>query len=72
MPRSTAIEVTDSRMVAAFVQLAHNLKVAPLAEGIETEEELEFLKSCGCTLGQGFLFSKPVEAGELTARFVLA
>jgi len=63
----------DTRaMVGAFVQLAHNLNVAPLAEGIETEEELEFLKSCNCTLGQGFLFSKPVEASELTARFALA
>ncbi len=63
----------DTRaMVAAFVQLAHNLKVAPLAEGIETEEELEFLKSCNCTLGQGFLFSKPVEADDVTARFALA
>ena len=63
----------DTRaMVAAFVQLAHNLKVAPLAEGIETEEELEFLKSCGCTLGQGFLFSTPVEPEEVTARFALA
>ncbi|HEX2090411.1 MAG TPA: EAL domain-containing protein [Actinomycetota bacterium] len=63
----------DTRaMVGAFVQLAHNLNVAPLAEGIETEEELEFLKSCNCTLGQGFLFSKPVEANELTARFALA
>ena len=59
-------------MVAAFVQLAHNLKLAPLAEGIETEEELEFLKSCGCTLGQGFLFSRPIEADALAARFALA
>ena len=64
---------SDTRaMVGAFVQLAHNLNVAPLAEGIETEQELEFLKSCHCTLGQGFLFSKPVEADELTARFALA
>jgi diguanylate cyclase len=63
----------DTRaMVGAFVQLAHNLKVAPLAEGIETEEELEILKSSNCTLGQGFLFSKPVEADEVTARFALA
>ncbi|HEX8100179.1 MAG TPA: EAL domain-containing protein [Actinomycetota bacterium] len=59
-------------MVAAFVQLAHNLDVAPLAEGIETEEELEFVKSCDCTLAQGFLFSRPVEAHELPAPFAIA
>ncbi len=63
----------DTRaMVGAFVQLAHNLNVAPLAEGIETEDELEFLKSCHCSLGQGFFFSKPVEAREIGARFALA
>ena len=54
-------------MVAAFVQLAHNLDVAPLAEGVETEEELDFLKSCDCSLAQGFLFSRPVEAHALPA-----
>src|SRR5437588_10878590 len=61
-----------SAMVAAFVQLAHNLRIVPLAEGIETEAQLEFLRSCGCTLGQGFLFSQPLAPEELVARFAPA
>jgi EAL domain-containing protein (putative c-di-GMP-specific phosphodiesterase class I) len=37
------------------------------AEGIETEEQLEFLETAGCTELQGYLFSKLVPAGELPA-----
>ena len=37
----------------------------PLAEGIETPEQHAFLFARGCKLGQGFLFSRPVEAAEL-------
>jgi EAL domain-containing protein (putative c-di-GMP-specific phosphodiesterase class I) len=47
-------------MVTAIVQLAGNLGMLALAEGIETEEQLEFLVARGCRLGQGFLFSRPV------------
>ncbi|PYZ92717.1 hypothetical protein CR194_13760 [Salipaludibacillus keqinensis] len=35
-----------------------------LAEGVETKEQLEFLKEKGCPLIQGYLFSKPVSANE--------
>jgi diguanylate cyclase (GGDEF)-like protein/PAS domain S-box-containing protein len=61
-----------SAMVAAFIQLAHNLRIVPLAEGIENEEQLEFLRASGCTLGQGFLFAQPIEPDELVARFAPA
>ena len=39
----------------------------PLAEGIETEGEWEFLVARGCTLGQGFYFSRPVPAVDILA-----
>jgi EAL domain-containing protein (putative c-di-GMP-specific phosphodiesterase class I) len=54
----------DRAVVAAVVELARSLGVATVAEGIETEEQLEVLRLLGCTLGQGYLFSRPVEAGE--------
>jgi EAL domain-containing protein (putative c-di-GMP-specific phosphodiesterase class I) len=41
--------------------------MVPLAEGIETEGELAFLKAAGCTRGQGFLFARPVPADEIPA-----
>ncbi|MDP9329467.1 MAG: EAL domain-containing protein [Actinomycetota bacterium] len=55
-------------IVAAFVELARGLGMTTLAEGIETEGELELLKSLGCQLGQGFLFSRPVPPEEIIAR----
>jgi sensor c-di-GMP phosphodiesterase-like protein len=37
------------------------LKLPVVAEGIETQEQENFLKEIGCEVGQGFLFSRPVE-----------
>ncbi len=56
-------------MVRAIVQLAGSLQMQPLAEGIETEEQWEFIVQQGCNLGQGFLFSRAVPAEEITALF---
>jgi diguanylate cyclase (GGDEF)-like protein/PAS domain S-box-containing protein len=57
----------SGRMVEAMIQLAHGLGMTPLAEGIETAEELAFLREAGCTLGQGFYFARPVPAEEISA-----
>jgi EAL domain-containing protein (putative c-di-GMP-specific phosphodiesterase class I) len=54
-------------IVSAFLELADGLDLITLAEGIETEEELAFLREKGCRLGQGFLFSKPVPPEEIIA-----
>ncbi|HEY7401665.1 MAG TPA: EAL domain-containing protein [Actinomycetota bacterium] len=54
-------------MVSAMIALAANLGMTALAEGIETEAERAFLLERGCTLGQGFLVSRPVPADELLA-----
>ena len=56
-------------MVRAMIQLAQSLDMTPLAEGIETYGEYVFLRSNGCRLAQGFLFSRPVPAaGDPGAR----
>ena len=54
-------------IVSAFLELASGLDLITLAEGIETEEELAFLRERGCKLGQGFYFSKPVPPEEIIA-----
>jgi diguanylate cyclase (GGDEF)-like protein/PAS domain S-box-containing protein len=54
-------------IVGAFLQLARGLGMTTLAEGIETHEELAFLRERECELGQGFLFSKPVPPEEIIA-----
>jgi diguanylate cyclase (GGDEF)-like protein/PAS domain S-box-containing protein len=57
----------SASMVSAIIALASNLGMQPLAEGIETPEEWRFLADRGCPFGQGFLFSRPVPAEQITA-----
>lgn len=50
----------DAAIASAIIGMAHSLGMSVVAEGIEREEQLDFLKSLGCNFGQGFLFSPPV------------
>ena len=59
-------------LVSSIIQLAQNLGLEPLAEGIETEEQRGFFLSHGCELGQGFHFSRPVPADEIEKLYELA
>lgn len=72
--RSFVSRITDSRenseIVYTIIKLAQNLKMKVIAEGIETIEQLEHLKSLKCEYGQGFYFSKPVEASA-AERFIV-
>ena len=56
-----------SLLVASIVQLARNLGLEPLAEGVETEAQRRFLVEHGCLLGQGFYFSRAVPAEQIAA-----
>ncbi len=51
-------------IIHTVIQLAHNLEMDVVAEGIETIEQLALLQSLDCNYGQGYLFSKPVAAEE--------
>jgi diguanylate cyclase (GGDEF)-like protein/PAS domain S-box-containing protein len=55
----------SAAIVTAIIQLAHSLGVQPLAEGIETQEQLDFLIAQGCRLGQGYLLGRPVPADDI-------
>ena len=69
--RSFVSNVQEDRqaasIVTAFLELASGLDLIALAEGIETPEELAFLRERGCKLGQGYYFSKPVPPEEIIA-----
>jgi diguanylate cyclase (GGDEF)-like protein/PAS domain S-box-containing protein len=63
IPRDT----DDMTIVEAVVGLAHSLKLQVTAEGVETPEQLAFLRTLGCDNMQGFLVSRPVPAAEFEA-----
>ncbi|MGA7786977.1 MAG: EAL domain-containing protein [Xanthobacteraceae bacterium] len=61
---------TDPRsatVVRAAIRLAHELGIEIIAEGVETEGQEKFLLSSGCEHGQGFYFSRPVDAEQAAA-----
>ena len=50
----------DAAIVASIISLAHNLRLQVIAEGVETREQLKYLRGEGCDQMQGYYFSKPV------------
>jgi EAL domain-containing protein (putative c-di-GMP-specific phosphodiesterase class I) len=56
-------------IVQAVARLANVLKVPATAEGIETKEQLKLVQAAGCTEFQGYLFSPPQPANEITRLF---
>jgi diguanylate cyclase (GGDEF)-like protein/PAS domain S-box-containing protein len=59
-------DADDAVIVRAIIALGHNLGLKVVAEGVETEEQIEFLRMNGCDELQGYFFSKPVPAWHMT------
>jgi len=57
-------------IVRSTIDLARNLELSVVAEGIETEEVAEHLAALGCEIGQGYHFSRPLSVTELTAQLL--
>jgi diguanylate cyclase (GGDEF)-like protein len=62
-----ASDANDAAIAAAIIALAHSLKLDVIAEGVETDKELQLLRRQNCDKMQGYLFSKPVPANLFEA-----
>lgn len=56
----------DSAIVSSTISMAHYLGMKTIAEGVETREQLKFLKQAGCDIAQGYLISRPLPLDELS------
>ena len=55
----------DIKLIRAIISIARDLSLQTVAEGVESEVQLEILQELGCTLGQGYHFSRPVPAARM-------
>ncbi|HTB88234.1 MAG TPA: EAL domain-containing protein, partial [Steroidobacteraceae bacterium] len=51
--------------VSAIIAIARHLHIEVIAEGIEAYQQVEILRRLGCSVGQGFLFARPMPADEI-------
>jgi EAL domain-containing protein (putative c-di-GMP-specific phosphodiesterase class I) len=65
--RDIAIDSDDAAIVEAIIALARSLDIKVVAEGVESDDQKAFLNRSGCDFAQGYLFSPPVEAGQIAA-----
>jgi len=63
--RKAAIEHEDATLVRTIIEMGRNLDMEVVAEGVETREQLEFLRARGCHYAQGRLFGEPMTADAL-------
>jgi len=62
--RDVAEDADSAAIVRAIIQLGHTLQLTVIAEGVETDAQLTFLRNHGCDEAQGYLYSRPVPAAE--------
>jgi len=62
-------DANDAVIVRSTIDLAHNMRLAVVAEGVEDEAAFDRLRALGCDMAQGYLLSRPTSAAEVAAWF---
>lgn len=60
-------DVGNAAIVTAVIQMSRALDIKVVAEGVETDEQAEFLRACGCHILQGYLLGRPMAAADLVS-----
>jgi diguanylate cyclase (GGDEF)-like protein/PAS domain S-box-containing protein len=63
--RDLVTDSSDLAIVSAIIAIARHLHIEVIAEGIEAYQQVEILRRLGCSIGQGFLFARPMPADEI-------
>jgi EAL domain-containing protein (putative c-di-GMP-specific phosphodiesterase class I) len=67
--RDVTSDSNDAAIVKAIIAMCQSLGIQVIAEGVETQAQLDFLKDSGCTRYQGYLFGKPLSIEEFNRIF---
>jgi EAL domain-containing protein (putative c-di-GMP-specific phosphodiesterase class I) len=65
--RDVAVDSSDRAIVLTIITMAHTLGLEVIAEGVETEDQRQYLLQNGCMHFQGYLFSKPLPIEQVEA-----
>ena len=69
--RTESTTLKERIVVSNIVNMARELKMEIISEGVETEDQATFLKSIGCEFAQGYLFAKPMPANEYIEKYLI-
>lgn len=65
--RDIKTDPDDATIITAIIKMSHGLKLKVIAEGVETQEQLDYLKLEGCDQYQGYLISEPISSEKFTS-----
>jgi diguanylate cyclase (GGDEF)-like protein/PAS domain S-box-containing protein len=68
--RDILTDVNDAVIVETIISMARHLKLRVIAEGVESEQQFEFLKKQGCLMFQGYHFSRPLSAARFAEKYL--
>ncbi|WP_102347551.1 sensor domain-containing protein [Bacillus sp. Marseille-P3661] len=69
--RDVLSSTNDSQLVLAMINIARTFKLSVIAEGVETEEVLNFLRDYGCEQVQGYFFDKPLPVADFEIKYLV-